>query len=142
MELKVKVNNYVFKVNLDLEFSYDEEKESLEFLGANAKSIDKVDIKKNNYKIHQLSDTQVNFGIITMGSKGIGELIPLSDKITVKFYRKDKLISQKECKTHSKTRGRVDGLTSIYKENKDIINSSTILNLEYDPTYKVLKIKA
>lgn len=140
MITEVKVNDYIFKVQIDLDVSYNSKSNELEVVNCSAKTLERIKSEDTSDVRHRLTETQFNFGILTLGSKGIGSLMPLNESINVKLFVNDVLRSEKLCNTHSSSKGRVNGLTKIYKDNNDVINSNSIIKVDYNPSEKELKI--
>lgn len=140
MEIDVKVNNYIFKLQVDLDLAYDIKSNELEVVNCSAKTLEKIKVIDSSFVQHKLTETQFNFGILTLGSKGLGALIPLNETINVKFFVNNVLKTEKLCNTHSSSKGRINGLTKIYKDNNNVIDSNSIIKVDYDPLKKELKI--
>lgn len=123
---------------LELEFVFNIDPENKEV------SIDSVRLKsarvhekdEDIITKHTLTETQVKFGILTLGAKSsVGRMLPLGEEITIDYYG-EKI----PAKTHRTVRGRIDGLTKFYSRHPELMPDTNIVAV-YDAEENVLKIR-
>lgn len=132
-------NGQVFILNLSATLAYDESEKNLKLLDIQGDV--KKKIIKNNWNRHTIGKTEEKYNIITLGSKGYGKLIPIDNDINIEIYYNDKLIEELNgIKTHSTKRGRIDGLSKIYKKYNSLFREEETFSYKYDLEKKLLII--
>ena len=101
-------------------------------------SVSKI-IEKNEVHIQTITNTQKKFGLLTLGARSVvGKKIPTGEVITLKFNGKE--FSGKKITTHKTTKGRVDGLSSLYSEYENNLKVGSKLEVKFDLKTKVLEL--
>jgi len=91
---------------------------------------------------HQINETENHYGILTLGAKSsVGMLIPTATEITIELDDEE-FISSKSITTHRSTRGRIDGLTQLFRTFPEKLAVGAILSVSYDPQTSILSLKS
>ncbi|SHM72160.1 hypothetical protein SAMN05660826_01767 [Caldanaerovirga acetigignens] len=136
--MNVKKRNVKASIVLEVEFLFniDLENEDLSIDSVKLKSVRMQGKKEDETTIHTLTETQVKFGILTLGAKSsVGKVMPLGEEIIIDYYG-EKITA----KTHRTVKGRIDGLTRFYLSHPELKPDTKITAL-FDSEGKVLKIK-
>ncbi len=89
---------------------------------------------------HTISETENRYGILTLGAKSeVGGLIPIATEITIEIDGQ-RFIGPRPIITHRSARGRIDGLTQLYREFPEKFAVDTVLFASYDPEAAVLAL--
>lgn len=86
---------------------------------------------------HIIGPTEDRYGILTLGAKSAaGRLLPIATEIGIE-------IDGENCglfKTHKNTRGRIDGLTVMYRKYRGKLYEGAVVDVTYDVGTSVLSI--
>lgn len=112
-------------IKLEIELDFDPERKKVQVL-----SCVPISTEVSEYRdVHILKATQVKFGILTLGGKKLGKIIPCQKQINLyidgKFYG---VVS-----THKQVKGRIDGLTKLYKEYASQLYEGKEIFVTYKP---------
>lgn len=125
------------RLNIDVRLEVDYDSINNEFIIVSCNPVIQNPNKPSTAMIHTLSETQIKFGILTLGAK-IGKNIPKEKEISIqvngKFFKSEKPII-----THKSVKGRIDGLTSFYKTYDKFI-TGTKLKVQFDVGDSILKL--
>ena len=91
---------------------------------------------------HKINETENRYGILTLGAKSaVGKLLPTVTEITIEIDGK-KFVSERPIVTHKSTRGRIDGLTQLFREYKEKLEVGAVLIVSYDYQDSILTLKS
>lgn len=128
-------------IQLDLNAIYDPDTNEIEIINSSSKIIKKEQYIYNEWMEHKLTDTQINYGILTLGSRSkVGSLIKKGQQIKFNFIINNNVVFEKEINSHSTAGGRLDKLKEWYN-NYQQINNNTILLVRYDIGKNILEVK-
>lgn len=125
------------RLNIDVKLEVDYDSINNEFIVVSCNPVIQNPNQSSMIMTHALSETQIKFGILTLGAK-IGKNIPKGKEILIQVngipYNSEKPII-----THKSVKGRVDGLTGFYKTYDRFI-VGTILQVEFDVQNNILNL--
>lgn len=128
-----------FKLEIDvkLEVIFNSENNEFSIVSCKPNISKKLNVDAQKTIKHTLTDTQIKFGILTLGSKNeVGKNIPLGTTIELKVNEENPI----EITTHKTIRGRIDGLTKTYSKYPELVAGSEI-EVSYDLNNYSLTIK-
>lgn len=131
--------DFKLDINVKIEVVYDSQKEEFKVISCIPKISEKKKIDTTKTIIHEITETQKKFGILTLGSKNaIGEILPKEKSIRIKFNGEE--YTDRRVSTHKTTKGRIDGLTSLYAKYPEI-QVGTKMEISFDVKTNILDIK-
>lgn len=126
-----------FIINFTIEMLYDADKDEFKIIETkpDIKKIETIETK--NSIEHEVTDTEYRYGILLLGAKNeVGSSIPLDTEVKVKVNGE----IYGRAKSHKKIKGRIDGLSHIFKLiTNDLINNPKI-TISFDLENKILEI--
>jgi len=139
-----KIKKISLNLNVSLVLSFNTLTNEVEVTNcvANITNITNDDTNQVRFTEHRIKETENRYGILTLGVKSsVGMLIPTGTEITIEIDG-EKFISERPIVTHKSTRGRIDGLTQFFRENKEKLTVGAIIRVSYDPQNSTLTIKS
>ncbi|WMJ77550.1 MULTISPECIES: hypothetical protein [unclassified Sedimentibacter] len=139
-----EIKTISLNLNVLLTLAVDVATNKVEVQNCDAKVV-KVASDDNNqiqYTEHQINETENRYGILTLGAKSlVGMLMPTATEVTIEIDGV-KFISSKSIRSHRSTRGRIDGLTQLFREFPDKLAVGAILSVSYDSQTSILALKS
>lgn len=128
----------ILNVTIDLQLDYDKETDQIRVLSCNP-------VVQNSTLVspviqHELTETQVKFGILTLGKK-MSAYLPQGTEIEIYIDGENAIGENKFLKTHSQVKGRIDGLTKMFKKYSEKLQPGIELDISYDSAKKRLSIQ-
>ncbi|MDU5107771.1 hypothetical protein [Clostridium sp.] len=125
------------RLNIDIKLEIDYDTINKEFIVVSCNPVILNQNQSSMIMTHTLSETQIKFGILTLGAK-IGKNIPKGKDILIKVNG-NLYSSEKQIITHRSVKGRIDGLTAFYKTYDDFI-AGTSLQVDFDINNNILNL--
>lgn len=118
-------------IKLEIELEYDPESKNVTVISC----VPQSDVASPVSYLHTMTETQVKFGILTLGKK-FGKVIPRGTEICLLLDG----VSWGSVTTHKQVGGRIDGLTSLYKTHPDEFQEGAVLDVTYDVKSRTLNL--
>lgn len=79
-------------------------------------TISKIEMRSTQPEsmIHKINYSEVTYGILTLGKNAVTESLSIGDEIFIQIGEDSE---PRKVKTHKTSRGRIDGLTRLFKEH-------------------------
>lgn len=114
-------------LELRIEFSFDKTTEKFTVLTHTVKFNDAEKLEDIVVRGHELTDTQVRYGILTFGAKtSIGKNLLLSSTVKIVYDG-----VEYPATTHKLTKGRVSSLSALFRANPSLVPGAKITGI-YD----------
>ncbi len=111
------------KLNLSVEVMFNQETGVTEVISCKTQGSIEEDSKIVTMEL-ALTETQVKFGILTLGARSmIGRILPPAKDLQVLYMGQDK---RYPAKTHKSVKGRIDGITSFYNQHTFLTPGSKV----------------
>lgn len=89
---------------------------------------------------HTIGPTEDRYGILTLGVKSAaGRLLPIATEIAIHVDGQE-VTNCGRIATHKSARGRIDGLTNMYRQHHQKLYEGAIVDVTYDAETSVLSI--
>lgn len=92
-------------------------------------------VENNEYLVHEISDTESKYGILTLGKDAKRMGMTLGTNITIEIEGK---MFKKNITTHKSVIGRIDGMTAAFQ--KKLLSKKTKIEVRYDVEKRILRI--
>ncbi|EQC0811976.1 hypothetical protein ACY2EZ_002777 [Listeria innocua] len=130
-------------LNIALKLVIDSQSDVVEVLETSATVLKAFSTTEEtaNVSSHIISESENKYGILTLGAKSrAGMLIPTSSEITI-IVNGEEYKPAKPVSSHKHTRGRIDGLTRLYREYPDIFKAGSEIRMQFQPDDLMLFIQ-
>lgn len=127
-------------LKLDISINLDNDEVEIRACEATVLQASATNQQQKNAITHTISQTENHYGIITLGAKKSQLILMPIDKEIELEINDQKFDNSKQISTHKTVKGRVDGLTALYRQYSNELSVGSIVTVKYDTNNNILKI--